>query len=59
MRESLGVTKPKGEVKAKVHFCVLRYDPGSLIGLGAIPARPEMYLHWGGARAHMLKPERW
>ena len=41
MRESLGVTKPKGVVKAKVYLCALRYDPGSLIGLGAIPTRPK------------------
>ena len=43
MRESLGVTKPKGEVKAKVYFSRLRCDPGSLIGLGATPARLLVY----------------
>ena len=41
MRESLGATKPKGEMKVKALLRGLRCDPASV---GATPARLEGYV---------------
>ena len=51
----IGLTKPKGAVKAKATFVA----EGRPLLWGAVPALPVDLASWGAARAHPLGPERW
>ena len=57
MRESRGLSKPKGAMKVKAASGWPRQDPDLRGGRTAGPSR--WHRPGGGARAHTLGPERW
>ena len=59
MRESLGITKPKGAMKVKVRLARTEGRWAVLSGRSAFPGRLVLIARRGAPRAYTLGPERW